>query len=213
MSGECMLLRSLSRHNKDLEWWTLKSPQRITALGSWTDRVVALRSWTDHVTALREISVTALFYLEDSRKSIFEAWGHIDPKRQKEEHPTARERERERERARMHTCWGEREKEHMHAWTRERKSVCRHGGEREREYPRVGGERGSPLAPLFMCFFLPPGPGLCKLGLGRSAALPEVLTQVLGPSLDLPPFYFRGLSPSLSFSHRHFGLLFPILTT
>ena len=32
-------------------------------------------------------------------------------------------------------------------------------------------------------------------------------------SLDLPLFYFCGLFPSLSFSHRHFGLLFPILTT
>ena len=32
MSGECMLL-SLSRH-KDLEWRTLKPPQRVTALGS-----------------------------------------------------------------------------------------------------------------------------------------------------------------------------------
>ena len=34
------------------------SPQRITAPGSWTDRVIALR----------QISVTALFYLENSRK-------------------------------------------------------------------------------------------------------------------------------------------------
>ena len=48
-------------------------PRRDTALGSWTDHVIALRSRTDRVTALREISVTALFYLEDSRKSIFEA--------------------------------------------------------------------------------------------------------------------------------------------
>ena len=30
---------------------------------------------------------------------------------------------------------------------------------------------------------------------------------------DLPLFYFRGFFPSLSFSHHHFGLLFPILTT
>ena len=115
----------------------------------------------------------------------------------------------------MHTGWGEREKEHMHVWTRERKSVCRHRGERERKrVPTCGGrERESPLAPLFMCFFLPPGPVLCKLGLGRGAALPEVLTQVLGPSLDLPPFYFLRLFPSLSFSPRHSGLLSPILTT
>ena len=32
-------------------------------------------------------------------------------------------------------------------------------------------------------------------------------------SSDLPFFYFCGLFPSLSFSHYHFGLLFPILTT
>ena len=31
-------------------------------------------------------------------------------------------------------------------------------------------------------------------------------------SLDLPLFYFCGLFPSLSFGHRHFGLLVPILT-
>ena len=35
-------------------------------------------------------------------------------------------------------------------------------------------------------------------------------------SLDIPLFYFPGLFPSfpsLSFSHHHFGLLFPIITT
>ena len=56
LSHECTFLGSLSRHNKDLEWWSL-SPRHVTALGSWTSRV----------TALRQISVTALFYLEDSR--------------------------------------------------------------------------------------------------------------------------------------------------
>ena len=30
---------------------------------------------------------------------------------------------------------------------------------------------------------------------------------------DLPLFYFHGLFPSLSFSHRHSGFLFPVLTT
>ena len=48
----------LSRHNKDLEWWTVKPPRRVTAL----------RSRTDCIIALRQISVTAQFYLEDSRK-------------------------------------------------------------------------------------------------------------------------------------------------
>ena len=54
--------RFLSRHNKDLEWRTLKPPRRVTALGSWTDRVIALRSRMDHVIALRQISVTAQCY-------------------------------------------------------------------------------------------------------------------------------------------------------
>ena len=52
----------------------------------------------------------------------------------------------------------------------------------------------NPLAPLFIRFFLPPGPALCKLGLVRSAVLPEVLIPVLGPSFDLPLFYFHGFS-------------------
>ena len=64
-----------------------------------------------------------------------------------------------------------------------------------------------------MFFFLPLGPALCKLGLVRSAVLPEVLPLVLGSSFDHPLFYFHWLFSSLSFSHRHFGLLFPTLTT
>ena len=87
---------------------------------------------------------------------------------------------------------------------REERLRVRGGGERERE---------SPLAPLFICFFLSPGPALCKLGLTRSAVLPEVLTPVLRPSFDLPLFYFLGLFSSSSFSHLHFGLLFSILST
>ena len=52
-----MFLGSLSGHNKN---WSdgHQSPWRVTALGSWTNRVIALR----------QISVTALFYLEDSRR-------------------------------------------------------------------------------------------------------------------------------------------------
>ena len=63
-----MLLGSLSRQIKDLEWRTLKPPRCVTALRSWIDHVIPLRSRKDHVIALRQISVTALFYLEDSRK-------------------------------------------------------------------------------------------------------------------------------------------------
>ena len=75
--------------------------------------------------------------------------------------------------------------------------------ERKRETP-------GPLAPLFKCFFLP-------LGLPYvNWASQECCLFYLRPSLrsgDLPWFHFRGLFPSLSFSHRHSGLLLPVLTT
>ena len=62
------------------------------------------------------------------------------------------------------------EKEHVHFGERER----------EKEHVHVGAEeRERALWLLFLCFFLPPGPALCKLGLVRSAVLPEVLTPVL----------------------------------
>ena len=62
VSRECIFLDSLSRHNKALEWRTLKPPRRVTALRSWIDCVIALRSQMDRVIALRQISVTAQCY-------------------------------------------------------------------------------------------------------------------------------------------------------
>ena len=65
---------------------------------------------------------------------------------------------------------------HQHTWwgaggQREREKESRHMGEREKE--RVQARRGERvrerLAPPFICFFPPPGPALCKLGLARSA--------------------------------------------
>ena len=47
----------------------VKAPSACPALRSWIDSVIALRSRMDHVIALRQISVTALFYLEDSRRT------------------------------------------------------------------------------------------------------------------------------------------------
>ena len=85
----------------------------VTALGSWTDHVIALRSRVDRVIALRQISVTALFYLEDSRKI------HLRGVRARRSKDTKR-------RAPHHA--GEREKERMQAWGREREpfgsSLC-----------------------------------------------------------------------------------------
>ena len=64
----------------------------------------------------------------------------------------------------------------------ERERTCAHMGERERA-----------LWLLFLyIFFLPPGPALCKLGLGRSAVLSEVLTPVLGLSLTFLCSVFVG---------------------
>ena len=67
------------------------------------------------------------------------------------------------------------------------------------------------LAPLFICFFLLPL-SLPYVHWASKEGCLFCLRSSLWSS-DLPLFYFHGLSPSLSFSHRHFGLPFPILTT
>ena len=74
--------------------------------------------------------------------------------------------------------------------------------ERERERKRFGSS-----------FHMFSSPWACPLQIGLSQ---ECCLFYLKSSLwssDLLLFYFRGLFPSLSFSHRHFGLLFPILPT
>ena len=99
-----------------------------------------------------QLSVTALFYLEDSRKIHLRG---VRARRSKDV----------------------------------KRRVPQRAGERERE----------PFGSSFYVFFSSPRPALCKLGLVRTAVLPEVLTSVLGPSFHLPLFYFRGLFSSLSF--------------
>ena len=161
MSRECMFLGSLSRHNKELERWTLKRSARHSC---------------SRVIALRQISVTALFYLEDRRKI------HLRGVRARQSKDTRR---------RTPQCVG-----------------CGEGGWGGREREPARG-RALALASLFICLSLP-GPVLCKLGQpGVLFVLPEGLTLVLGPSFIL----FSRAFPSLSFSHCHFGLLFPILPT
>ena len=72
-------------------------------------------------------------------------------------------------------------------------------------------ERPRPFGSSFYMFFL------LRLGLPFvNWTSQECCLFYLRPSLrssDLPLFYFYGLLPSLSFSHRHSGLPFPILTT
>ena len=167
----------LSHLNKYLKQQTLEPLvshssriDRVIALRSWTDRVIPLRSRTDCVIALRsvlQLYVTALFYLENSRK--------IHPQGVRACQPKDTNKRK----------WG---------------SVRAQG---EREKP-------GPLAPLFICFFLPPGQPYVNWT-SQECCLYYLRSSLL--SSDLPLFYFHGLFPSLSFSHCHFGLLFPILTT
>ena len=85
-----------------------------------------------------QLSVIALFYLEDSRKIHL---GGVRAHRSKDMKRRAPQGERERVRE------AEREKECMHAGEKESKKA---------------------LWLLLLCFFPPPGPALCKLGLARS---------------------------------------------
>ena len=136
-----------------------------------------------------QLRVTALFYLEDSRKI------HLRGVRARQSKDTKR-----------------RAPQHVGGRRRGRGREMRGGRGRGTEQTHVGEPARERLAPPFTCFLLP-GPALCKLGSARRAVLPEVLTPALGPFFDLPLFYFHGLFPSLSFSQPHFGVLFPILTT
>ena len=91
-----------------------------------------------------------------------------------------------------------------------RESMLTQKTQREERESACWRETLSPLAPLFICFFL-------SLGLPYvNWASQECCLFYLRSSFrssDLPLFHFRGLFPSLSFSHCHSGLLFPILTT
>ena len=93
----------------------------------------------------------------------------------------------------------------MRAWQPKRHE------EKERDRYRERESGPWPLGSFFYMFFLLP------LGLPYvNRASQECWLLYLRSSLwssNLPLFCFRGLFPSLSFSHRHSGLLFPILTT
>ena len=126
-------------------------------------------------------SVTALFYLEDSRRIHPRSVRVCQPKDLKgRERRSAWERGRERE--------GERERE------------CTHAGEEESE---------SALASPFMCF-PPPGPALCKLGLAGECCLfylksslwssdpPLTFLVFLATAIldSISLFYLRNIPPS-----------------
>ena len=162
LSRESVFLCSLSHHSKDLERRTLKPSAHHSFV-----------SWTNCVIALRQISVTALFYLEDSRRI----------------HPRS-----------MRACQPKDLK--RREWEGEREKVCTHAGEKEREK-----RFGFSFCMFFSCTWACP----MQIELSQECCLFHLKSSLW--SLDLLLFYFCRLFPSLSFSHRHFGLLFPILPT
>ena len=163
MSHACMLLGSSSRHNKNLEWRTLKPLGRSQLL---EDRLCYNSQVSNGPCYSSSINQCySSIYLDNSW------WIHL---------------------------WGVRAHRSKDA---KRRSIGPIAQRKERE--------GRGLWLLFL-FVSVPGPVLCKLGQpGVLFVLPGVLTLVLGPSFVL----FLRAFPSRSFSHRHFGLFFPILTT
>ena len=93
LSHKCMLLSFCLVTTKIWSDGLIRPHRHVTALRSWTDHVIALRSWTDCVVAL---SVTALFYLEDSRKIHLRGMRARRPKDEKRRAPQ-RVGERERD--------------------------------------------------------------------------------------------------------------------
>ena len=138
-----------------------------------------------------QLCVIAQLYLDNKGKYILEAWRHADPKDAKR---------RKRERAGEHR----REEE-------SRQAEREWGTEGQRERGREG-ERPPALWLLFLCvFFLFPLSLPYVNWASQECCLFHLKSSVR--SSDLPLFYFHGLFPYLSFSHRHSGLFCPILTT
>ena len=71
-------------------------------------------------------------------------------------------------------------------------------------------ESPSPLAPLVICLLLPLGLPYVNWAI-QECCLFYLRSSLWSTGIQL--FYFLRLFHSLSFSHRHFGLLFSILTT
>ena len=140
----------LSRHNKDLERRTLKP------LARHSSRVLDKR-----VTAFRRSGITALFYLEDSRRIHPRSIRACQPK-------DVKRREWGSTPVRGREGGGERERDRERA--------------RERAHACGGGQGESPLVPLFM--FLPP-PGLPCANWATQECCSFYLKSSLGSS-DLP---------------------------
>ena len=92
----------------------------------------------------------------------------------------------------------------LEAWGHDDPNDVKGESGRDREHPPFPRH----LAPLFICFFLL----LLDLPYVIWASQECCLFYLRSSLPSLPLIYFLGLFPSLSFSHGHSGLLFPILT-
>ena len=107
----------------------VSSQQRFGATDVKAPGCHSSRSWTNRVIALRQISVTALFYLEDSRRIHPRNVRTCQPKGWKRREwrrvwGERERRERVRERERAHACGqGKREKETKRKREREREQA------------------------------------------------------------------------------------------
>ena len=100
----------------------------------------------------------------------------------------------------------------LKAWGHANPKDAKRERDREIDIERMQeGERETwPFGSSFYMFF--PPLGLPYVNWASQECCLSHLRSSLRSS-DLPLFYFQGLFPSLSFSHHHSGLLFPILTT
>ena len=97
-----------------------------------------------------------------------------------------------------------------HADPKDAKRERERDREREKENTCAQERETWPFGSSFYMFF--PLPGLPYVNWASQECSLSHLRSSLRTS-DLLLFYFHGLFPSLSFSHRHFRLLFPILPT
>ena len=84
-------------------------------------------------------------------------------------------------------------------------------GEREKERTHAGEKEERERFGSSFYVFSSTWACLMQIGLSQECCLFYLKSSLW--SSDLLLFYFSGLFPSLSCSHRHFGLLFPILPT
>ena len=100
-------------------------------------------------------------------------------------------------------AWGHAHPKDEKERERERDRERTRRGEKERERPR-------PFGSSFYMLFSSPWELPYVNWASQECCLFYLRSSL--QSSDLPLFYFHGLFPSLSFSHHHSGLLFPILT-